>query len=81
MDSVPAEIAHRHGYHAPKTQERIDRHEAVREMFTLASAVLADLLPSSREASLAQTAIQEAHLWAHNALSLYEDTYTSEQAE
>lgn len=79
MDSLPAHIVQRFSHHPPLSGERISRHEAIREATMQLAVIYEELLPGSREASLAQTALQEAAMWANGALALYEDAYTEPQ--
>lgn len=76
METLPQHLVHRFSHHAPKTGERIARHEAVREASMQLAVIYEELLPGSREAALAQTALQEAAMWANAALALHEDDYT-----
>lgn len=80
MDTLPAHIVQRFSHHPPLSGERISRHEAIREATMQLAVIYEELLPGSREASLAQTALQEAAMWANGALALYEDAYTAEPA-
>lgn len=79
MDNLPAHIVQRFSHHPPLSGERISRHEAIREATMQLAVIYEELLPGSREASLAQTALQEAAMWANGALALYEDAYTEPQ--
>lgn len=60
------ELANRHAYHRPADQATIDAHEKVRALTGDLAAVLNDLLPESREKSLALTHVDYAQ-WAANA--------------
>lgn len=79
MDNLPAHIIQRFSHHPPLSGERISRHEAIREATMQLAVIYEELLPGSREASLAQTALQEAAMWANGALALHEDAYTEPQ--
>lgn len=79
MDNLPAHIVQRFSHHPPLSGERISRHEAIREATMQLAVIYEELLPGSREASLAQTALQEAAMWANGALALHEDAYTEPQ--
>jgi hypothetical protein len=72
MDNIPEFLVQRYAHHAPQTQDRIDRHEALRQEFTMMAHVLESLLPPSREASIAHTHLQEASWAAHAALAIHE---------
>jgi antitoxin component of MazEF toxin-antitoxin module len=63
-----AEIAKRFDHHQP-TDEKIGIHmEARREYKELAHA-MNDLLPESREKSLALTALEESLMWANACIA------------
>jgi hypothetical protein len=79
VDNLPAHIVQRFSHHPPLSGERISRHEAIREATMQLAVIYEELLPGSREASLAQTALQEAAMWANGALALHEDAYTEPQ--
>ena len=64
-----AELRHRFGYHAG-TPETILQHRDLRLMLQVIARDLDDMLPPSREKSLAFTALQEAGLWAHAAIAM-----------
>lgn len=74
--TLPKHLVHRYSYHPPETEDRIRRHEAVREASMQLAVIYEELLPSSREASLAHTALQEASMWANAAVALHEPLYT-----
>lgn len=73
MDEVPGWITHRYAHHAPKTQDRIEQHQALREEFAMMANVIEQLLPPSREKAIAHTHLQEASWAAHAALALNEE--------
>lgn len=77
MPEVPEFIRLRYAHHAPKTEERVHAHEALREEFTLMAAVLESTLPAGREKSIAHTLLQEASWAAHAALAIGEAETTS----
>lgn len=58
-------------YH-PLTAGRGDLHEQVRAAAKAFAAVIDELCPPSREASLAFTAVQEAAMWANAALAIHD---------
>jgi hypothetical protein len=72
MDNIPEFLVHRYAHHAPKTEARVEAHQALREEFTMLAAVLESLLPPGREASIAHTLLQQASWAAHAALALNE---------
>ena len=80
MDMLPEYLVQRFSHHAPKTGERIARHEAIREATLQLAALYEQLLPSSREASMAQTALHEAAMWANATLAIHEDRIIDETA-
>lgn len=55
-------------YHAP-TPDSLPRYEAIRAEGRQFAALLLDLLPESRERSLALTAIEEAVMWANASVA------------
>lgn len=67
-----AELTERFKHHPPKTDQRISTHEAVREAATELATKLNDILPESREKSLALTAVQEAAMWSNAAVAIHE---------
>lgn len=73
MDNIPDWITHRYAHHAPKTQDRIEQHQALREEFALMANVLETLLPPGREKAMAHTSLQQASWAAHAALALNEE--------
>lgn len=81
VDTIPDWITHRYAHHAPRTQARIEAHEALRDEFAMMANVLEQVLPESREKSLAHTLLQEASWAAHAALALYGDELAEEPPE
>lgn len=73
MDNIPDWILHRYAHHPPKTQDRIEAHEAIRQEFALLAHVLDSMLPPGREKALAHTALQEACMWSNAAIALGEE--------
>lgn len=73
MDTVPEFLIQRYAHHAPKTEARVEAHEALREEFTMMANVLEQLLPPSREKSMAHSSLQQAAWAAHAALAIFED--------
>ena len=73
MDNVPDFLIQRYAHHAPKTEARVEAHEAIREEFTMMANVLEQLLPPSREKSMAHSSLQQAAWAAHAALAIFED--------
>jgi hypothetical protein len=60
-------------YH-PLTAGRGDTHEALRTAAKAYAAVIDELCPPSREASLAFTAVQESLMWANAAVAIHDQT-------
>jgi hypothetical protein len=56
-------------YHAPKNQETVLAHEAVRNECRHLANSLDTLLPNSREKSLAMTKLEEVMMWANAAIA------------
>ncbi len=73
MDNVPDFLIQRYAHHAPKTEARVEAHEAIREEFTMMANVLEQMLPPSREKSMAHSSLQQAAWAAHAALAIFED--------
>jgi len=61
----PAELAQRHAYHAPTTAAIVSLHEQVRERTRELATWLNEVLPESREKSLALTDVDNAMLHAN----------------
>lgn len=62
------EIKKRFGFH-PATDETRGLHQGVRQNFIDLAERLAEMLPESREKSLAFTALQEAAMWSNAAVA------------
>jgi hypothetical protein len=63
------DLANRFSYHKPGTGEVIQDHSRIRtECFVLATS-LNDMLPESREKSLAITHLEEVMMWANAAIA------------
>jgi hypothetical protein len=52
-------------------QEQIDSSCAMRECFLTLAQAIEELVPDSREKSLAQTSLQQACMWASSAIASY----------
>lgn len=65
------EIKNRLKFH-PQTDDQIAAHERTRELFKLLVEELEEVLPSNtpRENALVVTNLEQAHLWAHNAIAI-----------
>lgn len=66
-------IIQRFKHHPPLTEGRVHAHEELRQRFTDLALWLEEALPSSREKSVAHTALQEAAMWGNAALAIHED--------
>lgn len=70
MHITNAELGRRFNYHAPKTQETADRHDAVRNSIREAAVTIVELTgPPTREQSTAITKLEEAMFWANAAIA------------
>lgn len=65
----PDDLANRHAYHAPANTAIVNLHEQVRERTHELAAWLNEVLPESRETSLALTDIDNAMLHANAAVA------------
>lgn len=64
------QLEHRFAHHPPDTQEKKDRHEAVRDTLLEAADGLVVLTGApTREQSLAITKLEEAMFWANAAIA------------
>lgn len=64
--------------HYPPNVERVNRHIEVRQACRQLAERLAELLPESREKSLAITATEEAMMWANAAIARQPDSAQEE---
>lgn len=67
------EIEHRFGFHRATVEgdnATLPRHRDTRTAFKQFAAMLDEVLPDSREKSLAFTALQEASMWSHCAIAM-----------
>ncbi|MCM3488794.1 hypothetical protein M3689_05670 [Alkalihalophilus marmarensis] len=56
-------------YHAPKNQSTILSHETVRNECRHLANTLDEMLPNSREKSLAITKLEEVMMWANASIA------------
>jgi hypothetical protein len=63
------DIKNRFNHHPPKDQATIQAHEDVREELRVTALLLDELLPDSREKSIAITKLEEALMWANAAIA------------
>lgn len=64
-----AELQKRFGYHQPKDDAVRETHETIRLGAYYFARLVANLVPQSREQSLAFTAIEEAMFWANGGIA------------
>lgn len=62
------ELDVRFTYHAPKGDQP-ERYEAIRDEGRVLAKLIVDSTPTSREQSLALTALEEAVMWANAAIA------------
>lgn len=62
------EITKRFTYHAPKG-DHPERYELIRANATGLSTLLMEMVPDSREKSIALTKLEEAVMWANAAIA------------
>lgn len=65
------ELLNRFAYHPPKDEAAKMAHEIVRATVGTLAVSLNDLLPESREKSLALTALQEVMMWSNAAIAIH----------
>jgi len=65
---TPEELENRFTYHPP-TQEKVDKHQEVRDMLKYVAQDMDILLPEGREKALVMTKIEEAMFWANAAIA------------
>lgn len=73
-ESMYQQVEHTHSYHRPQHQETMDKMGWLRDQFKSVGHSVVDLCPSSREASLALTHLDQANMWAIAALARHEET-------
>ena len=66
---VQAYLHHRFGYHAPKDDATVKRHQTVRNATRDLADHYAETLPAGREKSLALTKLEEAMFWGNAAIA------------
>jgi len=62
------DLLNRFTYHAPDERDVLN-HEAIRNFGLDLARILNDLLPDSREKSLAMTKLEETIMWANAAIA------------
>lgn len=63
------ELATRFTYHRPESESQVRRYETLRAEALAFAVLIADFTPTSREQSLALTALEEAVFWANAAIA------------
>lgn len=67
--ATSADIDNRFSYHPATTDETKAKHEQVRELCKSLADELDEMLPPSREKSLAITKLEEAMFWANAGIA------------
>lgn len=70
MMITSAEIDHRFTYHPPKDEGTLMRHQSVNAEMLRAAHILLAWVPQSRGLSLALTKLEEARMWANQAIAV-----------
>jgi hypothetical protein len=68
------DLADRFNYHPPKSEERRQAHQTVREECLLLARQLNGILPDGREKALAVTNLEQVMFWANAALARTPDS-------
>ena len=63
-----ADLVNRFSYHPP-TGGKVETHQNVRDVYRKFALTIAPNLPTSREKSLAITALEESLMWANAAIA------------
>ena len=66
------EIENRFRYHAPNEERKL-KHASVTELMIETAKKIRDLTPSSRGQSLALTHLEDARMWANQAIATNEE--------
>ena len=69
MWATVTDLTNNYKYHPPKTQAVAESHEDVRAQAYSLARHLNEILPESREKSIALTKIEEAMMWANAAIA------------
>ncbi|TQK29394.1 hypothetical protein [Arthrobacter sp. SLBN-53] len=64
-----ADIENRFSFHPATTDETKAKHEQVRELHKAVAHQLDDMMPPSREKSLAMTKLEESMFWANASIA------------
>lgn len=65
----PKDLVNRFSHHAPQDEETVKKYEMMRSIALSFSAVINDLVPDSREKSLAITHLEEVVFWANAGIA------------
>lgn len=68
-EASTAELHARYEHHPPTTDERVCAHEGVRRDTLYLARLFDQNLPPGRYKALAQTALEEAAMWANKAIA------------
>jgi hypothetical protein len=68
------EIRNRFAFHPADTHTARERHQDIRELCKGVALAFNEMLPESREKSLALTALQEAMMWGNAAVAIHGGT-------
>ena len=69
METTKDDLIRRFTYHAPDFAA-VEKHEAVNAMTRSVALGLLDVVPQSRGLSLALTKLEEARMWANQAIAV-----------
>lgn len=64
-----ADLDNRFRYHPPKTNSRVAKHAKVTELTLELAKHIRDICPAGRGLACALTALEEARMWANQALA------------
>lgn len=65
---INSDIENRFNYHKPDAKA-MENHQAIRDYFRSTANVVRDILPDSRELSLALTSLEEAMFWSNAGIA------------
>ncbi len=66
---APGDLDNRFKFHPPQTEEKRNTHEEIRRQCRELAHFVNEVVPESREKSLAVTKLEEAMFWANAGLS------------
>ncbi len=70
---MPPELLGRFAYHAPSCDLVRQRHETIRSRCRDLALLLHNVLPNSREQSIAITKLEEVMFWANEAIARHQE--------